>query len=120
MILSHTMIRVSNIEKALDFYTKLLDMKIVKQKEFDGNKLYFLTDETENVEIELMYNPQNKNVDFGKGFGHFGFRVKSISDFEIKMKELGLEYFKKPYSPPNSTTVIAFIKDFDGYEIELI
>lgn len=118
----HTMIRVKNIEKSLKFYCELLDMKIVKQKQFNDDELYFLTDERGIVQLELSYN-KNASEDgynFGSGFGHFGFKVTSIDEFTQKMESLGYEYSQKPYQLPNGGSIIAFVKDPDGYEVELI
>ncbi len=122
MKLLHTMIRVKDVEKSLDFYTKLFGMVLEKEKRLEDCKLYFLTDKNSGQQIELTYNdetPQN-GYDVGTGFGHFAFAVESMEDFSKKLKEYNWEYLYEPYDLTGKGSVIAFIKDPDGYEIELI
>ena len=122
MKLLHTMIRVKNIEKSLDFYTKLFDMKIVEKRRLDDCWLYFLEDMDSGFQIELTYNddsPKN-GYEIGSGFGHFAFEVKSLKDFTEKLYKYGYEYLYKPFDLTGKGSMIAFIKDPDGYEIELI
>ena len=118
----HSMIRVKDIQKSLDFYTNLLNMKLDKKKNLDDCELYFLTDEEGVAQIELTYNnetPEN-GYEIGTGFGHFAFSVKSLDDFTEKMNKLGYEYLYEPFDLNGKGTKIAFVKDPDGYEIELI
>ena len=122
MKLLHTMIRVTNIEESLRFYTELLNMTIEKKKRLDDCELYFLTDEDGCNQIELTYNdetPQN-GYEIGSGFGHFAFAVDSLDEFTKKIDSLGYEYLYEPFDLNGKGTKIAFIKDPDGYEIELI
>lgn len=118
----HTMIRVKDIEKSLKFYKDLLDMKVVKTKNFDDFDLYFLTDKNGIVQLELTYNkeaPEN-GYEIGTGFGHLAFRVDSLDEFSNKISALGYEYLRTPYKLSPTGSTIAFIEDPDGYEIELI
>jgi len=118
----HTMVRAKDIEKSLNFYTELLEMKLVKEKQFDDCTLSFLTDKNGIVQIELMYNneaPEN-GYELGTGFGHFAFKVESMNDFTIKLQKLGYNYSREPYKLSSKGSTIAFVKDPDGYEIELI
>ncbi len=122
MKILHTMIRVKDIEKSLKFYQDFIGLHITKKKRLDDCWLYFLTDEQENCEIELTYNdetPQN-GYELGTGFGHFAFAIDSFEEVEKKMKEFGYEYLYEPYRLSQVSSTIAFIKDPDGYEIELI
>ena len=107
----HTMIRVKDIDASLKFYTELLNMKVEKQKKLDDCTLYFLSynDET----------PKN-GYELGKGFGHFGFAVKSLDEFTEKLNSLGYEYLYEPFDLNGKGSKIAFVKDPDGYEVELI
>lgn len=118
----HTMIRVRNIEKSLDFYQNLLGLKPVKQMRLSDCVLYFLSDEQGEVQIELTYNDDTpaQGYDIGSGFGHFAFQVDSMEDFTSKMKMFGVEYLWEPFKLREAGSTIAFIKDPDGYEIELI
>ena len=118
----HTMIRVKDLEKSLDFYQKLLNMTFVRKKRLDDCWLYFLTDEDNTAQIELTYNdetPEN-GYEIGTGFGHFAFSVESLEQFTEKLHKLGYEYLYEPFDLNGKGTKIAFVTDPDGYEIELI
>lgn len=122
MKLLHTMIRVKDIEKSLKFYTKLFDLTIAKEMRLNDCSLTFLSDNYGEVQIELTYNdetPEN-GYEIGTGFGHFAFGVESMDEFTKKLHALGYEYLYKPFKLPNHELTIAFVKDPDGYEIELV
>lgn len=122
MKLLHVMIRVKDIEKSLEFYTKLFDMEVVRELRLDDCKLYFLSDKQGDVQIELTYNdetPEN-GYEIGTGFGHFAFGVDSMDEFGKKLNTLGYKYLWEPYKLRAAGSTIAFVKDPDGYEIELI
>jgi len=116
------MIRVKNIEESLKFYTELLNMKIDKKKRLDDCWLYFLTDEEGINQLELTYNDEtpSEGYNLGTGFGHFAFSVESLDKFTEKLHSLGYEYLYEPFDLNGKGTKIAFIKDPDGYEIEMI
>lgn len=118
----HVMIRVKDLEKSLKFYTELLDMKVIKEKRLSDCTLYFLADKDGHVQIELTLNddiPDN-GYEIGTGFGHFAFGVDSMDEFSKKLHNLGYKYLYEPYKLSEIGSVIAFVKDPDGYEIELI
>ena len=118
----HSMIRVSDIEKSLKFYTELFNMKVDEKRRLDDCWLYFLSDESNTCQIELTYNDETPEggYDIGNGFGHFAFHVESLKEFTKKMNKLGYEYLYEPFDLTGKGSMIAFIKDPDGYEIELI
>lgn len=122
MKILHTMIRVKDIEKSMKFYQDFIGLKLAKKKRLDDCWLYFLTDEYDCCQIELTYNDEtpSSGYEIGSGFGHFAFEVKSFEDVEKKMNGMGLEYLYEPYQLSQVSSTIAFIKDPDGYEIELI
>ena len=122
MKLLHTMIRVKDAQKSIDFYTKLLNMTIDKRKRLDDCELIFLNDEDGTTQLELTFNDETPDCgyDIGSGFGHLAFSVKSLDDFTLKMNKLGYKYLYEPYDLNGKGTKIAFIQDPDGYEIELI
>ena len=122
MKLLHTMIRVKDIEKSLNFYTKLFDMEISKKKRLDDCWLYFLTDKESGQQIELTFNDETPQggYEVGSGFGHFAFGVSSMDEFTEKLYSLGYSYLYEPFDLTGKGSKIAFIKDPDGYEIELI
>ena len=118
----HTMIRVKNLEKSLDFYTKVLDMDIDSKMRLEDCWLYFLSDKDKTCQIELTYNDDTPSEGYvnGNAFGHFAFSVKSLDEFTQKMNKLGYEYLYEPFDLNGKGTKIAFVKDPDGNEIELI
>lgn len=122
MKLLHTMIRVKDVKKSLKFYTELFDMELVKEKRLDDCTLYFLSDKEGYTQIELTYNdetPQN-GYNIGTGFGHFAFETNSMPEFSKKLKNFGWEFLYEPYRLSQIGSTIAFVKDPDGYEIEII
>ena len=118
----HTMIRVKNIDESLKFYTELLNLHLVEKKRLEDCWLYFLSYEENTCQIELTYNDETPagGYTLGNAFGHFAFMVDSLSEFTEKMNALGYEYLYEPFDLTGKGSMIAFIKDPDGYEIELI
>ena len=118
----HTMVRVKDIEKSLKFYTEVLNMKLDHKKRLEDCWLYFLSDEENTCQIELTYNDETpaNGYELGSGFSHFAFSVDSLSEFTKKIEKLGYEYLYEPFDLNGKGSMIAFIKDPDGYEIELI
>ncbi len=118
----HTMIRVRDIQKSLEFYEKVLDMNVVEKRRLEDCWLYFLEDKEKTCQIELTYNdeiPEN-GYNIGSGFGHFAFQVDSLDVFTTKINKLGYQYLYEPFDLNGKGSKIAFIQDPDGYEIELI
>ena len=121
----HTMIRVIDLEKSINFYTKFFNMKLIRKNDFPGGKfsLAFLGygSENENTVLELTYNwDQKEDYDKGNGWGHIALGVEDIYGLCDDLEKSGLEIIRKPGPMKHGTTLIAFIKDPDGYSIELI
>ena len=118
----HSMIRVKDIDASLKFYTEVLDMKLVEKKRLEDCWLYFLSDSDNTCQIELTYNDETPEQGYtlGNGFGHFAFQLNSLDDFTKKINRLNYEYLYEPFDLTGKGSKIAFIKDPDGYEIELI
>lgn len=116
------MIRVKDIEKSLKFYTELLGLELAKKMRLEDSTLYFLSDKEGYTQIELTYNDEKPEggYEIGKGFGHFAFQVDSMDEFTKNLRANGCEYFYEPFNLPGHNIKIAFVKDPDGYEIELI
>ena len=118
----HSMIRVKDIEKSLNFYTELFNMKLADKRRLDDCMLYFLDDESGQVQIELTYNDETPPEGYknGNAFGHFAFSCDSMDKFTEKLHSMGYDYLYEPFDLTGKGSKIAFIKDPDGYEIELI
>lgn len=124
MRILHTMLRVGNLEKSLDFYCNVLDMKLLRKKDYPTGKftLAFVGygDETENSVIELTHNWDTDSYDIGNGYGHIALGVDDIYGKCDRIKSLGGKVTREPGAMKHGTTVIAFVEDPDGYKIELI
>lgn len=118
----HTMIRVKDIDTSLKFYQEVLDMEFDHKKRLEDCWLYFLSDKEKTSQLELTFNDDIplEGYNTGSGFGHFAFAVESLDDFTKKIDALGYSYLYEPFDLNGKGTKIAFIKDPDGYEIELI
>lgn len=123
--LLHTMIRVKDQDKSIDFYTRHLGMTVIRQKEFEGgrftNTFIGYGDESSEAVIELTYNwDQDEPYSHGSGFGHLAVGVPDIYGTCEALEAEGVSVPRKPGPMKHGTTVIAFIEDPDGYKIELI
>ena len=121
----HTMIRVKDLDKSLDFYTRLLGMQELRKKDFPTGDftLAFVGygDEVNNTVIELTHNwGQEGPYDLGNGFGHLALGVKDIYATCEKLANEGVSIPRPPGPMKHGGSVIAFIEDPDGYKIELI
>jgi lactoylglutathione lyase len=123
--LLHTMIRVLDLKKSLDFYTRLLGMKVLRNKDFPTGEftLAFVGygDEESSTVIELTHNwPQKEPYQQGSAFGHLAISVSDIYAACDKLKAEGVKIPRPPGPMKHGGSVIAFIEDPDGYKIELI
>ncbi|MDH5189024.1 MAG: lactoylglutathione lyase [Rhodospirillaceae bacterium] len=121
----HTMIRVKDLDKSIDFYTRHLGMSVLKRNDYPEGKftLAFVGygPEIDNTVIELTHNwDMEENYDLGTGFGHLAVGVPDIYATCDKMANEGVPIPRPPGPMKHGTTVIAFIEDPDGYKIELI
>ena len=117
----HTMIRVKDVEKSLEFYEGLLELKLHHTKDLDDCRLYFLSDNEGYTQIELTANFDTPEGGYTAGtkFGHLAFELdETFETCTPKLKALGYEYLYEPYFM--GTSEIAFINDPDGNQIELI
>ena len=123
--LLHTMIRVYDLEKSIDFYTRLMGMKLLRRKEFSEGRftLAFVgygLEESDPV-IELTFNwDQEIAYDIGTGYGHIALGVPDIYSTCRQLRESGARIIREPGPMKHGKTVIAFIEDPDGYQLELI
>lgn len=123
--LLHTMIRVKDLDRSLDFYTRLLGMNLLRRKDFPTGEftLAFVGygDEADSTVIELTHNwGQAENYELGDGFGHLAISVPDIYGTCEELSKEGVSIPRPPGPMKHGGSVIAFIEDPDGYKIELI
>ena len=124
MRLLHTMLRVADLEKSVEFYTKVLGMSELRRSE---NTEYRYTlafvgygEEKDNAVIELTYNWDTDSYDHGNAFGHLAIEYDDIYKACEEIKSLGGIVSREPGPVKGGSTEIAFVKDPDGNAIELI
>ncbi|GBO55732.1 lactoylglutathione lyase [Pseudanabaena sp. lw0831] len=120
----HTMIRVGDLERSLDFYSNVLGMKILRRKDYPDGRftLAFVGygDESINAVIELTHNWDTSAYDIGTGYGHIALGMENIYIACEAIREKGGKITREPGPMKHGTTEIAFVEDPDGYKIELI
>lgn len=124
MRILHTMLRVGDLDRSIEFYTKVLGMQLLRQRD---NEKYEYTlafvgygPESDGAVLELTYNWGVKEYDLGDGYGHIAIEVESVYHACDAIRQVGGEITREPGPVKGGTTEIAFVKDPDGYKIELI
>ncbi len=124
MRILHTMLRVGDLERSIDFYTQVLGMQLLRRKDYPDGKftLAFVGygPESEQAVIELTYNWGVDHYDLGTGFGHIAIEVDDVYQATEAIRERGGKIIRDAGPMNAGTTIIAFVEDPDGYPIELI
>ena len=124
MRMLHTMLRVGDLDKSIDFYTGVLGMKMLRRKDYPEGKftLAFVGygDEADHTVIELTHNWDTPKYDLGNGFGHLAVAVSDAYKACEDVKKRGGKVTREAGPMKHGTTVIAFVEDPDGYKIEFI
>lgn len=124
MRLLHTMLRVGDMQRSIDFYTKALGMKLLRTADNEEYKysLAFVGygDEADHSVLELTYNWGVSEYEHGGAFGHIAIGVEDIYATCDKLKAAGADVYREPGPVKGGKTIIAFVRDPDGYAIELI
>ncbi|AJI95331.1 lactoylglutathione lyase [Yersinia ruckeri] len=124
MRLLHTMIRVGDLSRSIDFYTKVLGMRLLRTSENTDYKysLAFVgySDESEGSVIELTYNWGVDSYDMGNAFGHLALGVDDVAATCENIRQAGGKVSREAGPVKGGNTIIAFVEDPDGYKIELI
>ena len=124
MRILHTMIRVGNLERSLEFYTKVLGMRELRRKDYpDGrftNVFVGYDDETRAAVLELTHNWDTASYDLGNGYGHVAVEVDDAVAACDEVRRRGGKVTREAGPVKGGSTVIAFVEDPDGYKIEFI
>jgi lactoylglutathione lyase len=124
MRILHTMLRVTNLERSLSFYTEVLGMKLLRTSENPEYKytLAFVgfSDESEGAVLELTYNWGVDSYELGTAYGHIALEVDDIYAACELIRAKGGVISREPGPVKGGTTEIAFVRDPDNYAIELI
>ena len=124
MRILHTMLRVGDLQRSIDFYTKVLGMKLLRTSENPEYKysLAFLGygSNPEHAELELTYNWGVDKYEMGSAYGHIAISAEDIYKTCDQVRAAGGNITREPGPVKGGTTVIAFITDPDGYKVELI
>ena len=124
MRILHTMLRVTDLERSLRFYTEVLGMRLLRRKDYPEGKftLAFVGygDETDSAVIELTHNWGVDKYELGNAFGHIAVAVDDAYKACEEVKRRGGKVTREAGPMKHGTTVIAFIEDPDTYKIELI
>lgn len=126
MKMLHTMLRVGDMQRSIDFYTKILGMELLRTTERPEQKytLAFVAYNGGNAngeaEIELTYNYGETSYNLGDAYGHVALGVDNVADTCDRIKAAGGKVTREAGPVKGGNTIIAFVEDPDNYKIELI
>lgn len=124
MRLLHTMLRVGDLDRSLAFYTEVLGMRLLRRSDYPEGKftLAFVgyQDESEGAVLELTHNWDTSEYNLGNAYGHIALEVEDAYKACEQIKQKGGRVTREAGPMKHGTTVIAFVTDPDGYQIELI
>ena len=124
MRMLHTMIRVGDLDRSIDFYTNVLGMKLLRRKDYPDGRVTLAVvgygDESETAVLELTHNWDTKSYELGTGFGHIAVAVADAYKACEAVKAKGGKVTREPGPMKFGGSVIAFVQDPDGYKIEFI
>lgn len=124
MRILHTMLRVGDLDRSLDFYTNVLGMKLLRRKDYPEGRftLAFVgyQDEDAGAVLELTHNWDTSRYEIGTGYGHVALAVDDAARACSMVRERGGKVTREAGPMKHGSTVIAFVEDPDGYKIEFI
>jgi lactoylglutathione lyase len=120
----HTMVRITDPEKSRAFYEALgfefsRDMDIVRNGEVEATNYFFSMGDNENV-LELTFNHDGRTYEMGDAYGHIAIAADDLDESLSRLKEQGIEPEREPYRVREGGSRLCFVRDPDGYRIELI
>ena len=124
MRILHTMLRVGNLDRSIDFYTEVLGMRLLRKQDYPGgrftNAFVGYDDESKAAVLELTHNWDTTSYDLGTGYGHVAVEVPDAAAACEEVRKRGGKVTREAGPMKHGTTVIAFVEDPDGYKIEFI
>ena len=126
MQLLHTMLRVGDLQRSIDFYTETIGMELLRTTDRPDQKytLAFVGfgggNKNGEAELELTYNYGESEYDLGTAYGHIALGVDDVAETCERIRAAGGNVTREPGPVKGGTTVIAFVEDPDGYKVELI
>ena len=124
MRILHTMLRVGNLDRSIEFYTKVLGMRVLRSTEYPTgrftNTFVGYQDERDGPALELTYNWDTSSYDLGTGYGHIALQVENAYEACDRVKQLGGKVTREAGPMKHGSTVIAFVEVPDGYKIEFV
>ena len=124
MRILHTMIRVGDLARSIDFYTQVLGMRLLRKTDYPGgrftNAFVGYDEETRSAVLELTHNWDTRSYDLGTGYGHVAIEVQDARRACEEVTKRGGRVTREPGPMKHGTTVIAFVEDPDGYKIEFV
>jgi lactoylglutathione lyase len=124
MRILHTMLRVGNLERSIDFYTNVLGMRLLRQKDYPSGRftLAFVgyEDEDQGAVLELTHNWDTEQYDLGTAYGHIALQVGDAAAACDMVRQKGGKVTREAGPMKHGGSVIAFVEDPDGYKIEFI
>jgi lactoylglutathione lyase len=120
----HTMYRITDPEKSRAFYEALgfefsRDLDIVRNGELEATNYFFSMGDNESV-LELTFNHDGRTYDMGDAYGHIAIAVDDLGETLSRLKEQGIEPEREPYRVREGGSLLCFVRDPDGYRVELI
>lgn len=124
MRILHTMIRVGDLDRSVDFYTKVMGMRLLRRQDYPEGRftLAFVGyhDEADGAVLELTHNWDTDAYELGNGYGHVALAVPDAAKACEEVRDRGGKVVREAGPMKHGTTVIAFVEDPDGYKVELI
>ena len=124
MRILHTMIRVGDLQRSIDFYTQILGMRLLRKSDYPGgrftNAFVGYDEESKAAVLELTHNWDTSRYDLGTGYGHVAIEVEDAYRACDDVRARGGKVTREAGPMKHGTTVIAFVEDPDGYKFELI
>jgi lactoylglutathione lyase len=124
MRILHTMLRVRDLQRSIDFYTRVLGMRLLRRADYPGgrftNAFVGYEEESKSAVLELTHNWDTASYELGTAYGHVAIEVTDARDACEQVRKLGGKVTREAGPMKHGTTVIAFIEDPDGYKIELV